>query len=58
METLGLALIVGGAAFLCGGLIFLLPLERRRTSATKSFQENLAEVENHLQYFRSERGEY
>ncbi len=58
METLGFALVVGGAAFLCSGLISLLPLERRRTSATKSFQENREEIENHLQYFRSERGEY
>jgi hypothetical protein len=57
METLGLALIVGGAAFLCSGLIFLLPSERRMISVDKSFQENLEEIDGNLQHFRNERGE-
>jgi hypothetical protein len=29
MDALGVSLIVGGAAFVCSGLIFLLPAERR-----------------------------
>lgn len=56
MEALGLALIVGGAAFFCSGLIFLIP--ERRISADTSFLENLDEIESNLQYSRNERGEY
>lgn len=57
METLGLTFIVGGAAFLCSGLVFLLPSQGAGNSADRSFEENLEEIENNLNHFRNERGE-
>jgi len=57
MDTLGLALIVGGAAFVCSGLVFLLPSERRASELEKSVQENLDEVDGYLQRMRRERSD-
>jgi hypothetical protein len=31
-DTIGLALIVAGAAFVCCGLVFMLPVRRRRST--------------------------
>ena len=56
MDTLGLALIVGGTAFLCSGLIFLLP--GKAASSARSVEENIGEIENHLEEMRSKRDEY
>lgn len=36
MEALGRAMVVGGAAFLCSGLIFLLPTKRKVSEAGQS----------------------
>jgi hypothetical protein len=52
-HTIGLALIVGGAALLCGGLIFLLPVRRRRSTV----EEDTAAVERSLTRARRARGE-
>ncbi len=57
MDTLGLVLIVAGAAFLCSGLIFLLPTERRVSSSRRSTEENLDEIESYLQQMREEHGD-
>jgi hypothetical protein len=57
MDTLGLALIVGGAAFVCSGLVFLFPSERRASELEKSVQENLDEVDGYLQRMRRERSD-
>lgn len=57
MDILGIVLIVGGAALLCGGLFFLLPAERGATSSRKSVQESLDEIEGYLRQIRKERGD-
>jgi hypothetical protein len=57
MDTLGIALIVGGAAFLCSGLFFLLPAERRASSSQQSVQESLDEIEGYLRQLRKQRGD-
>ena len=41
-DSLGLALIVGGAAFVCSGLIFLLPVRPRGVSSMKIDDEERA----------------
>ncbi len=57
MDTLGLALIVAGAALLCSSLIFLLPTERKISSSRRSAEENLDEIESHLRQMREERSD-
>jgi len=56
MDSLGLALIVGGMALLCSGLIFLLP--GPGASSARSFHENIDEIEGNLQEMRRMRDEY
>lgn len=57
METLGLSLVVGGAAFLTSGLIFLLPVRRRQLRQRESFQESIDRIDHHLHEMRRERGD-
>ena len=57
MNTVAVALIVGGLAFLVSGLIFLLPTERKLSSFDKSFEESQARVEYYLSELRKNRGE-
>ena len=57
MDTLGTALIVGGLAFLCSGLIFLVPSGLIFSSPKKSVEESLDEIEHYLREMRKERGE-
>jgi hypothetical protein len=52
MDNIGIALIVGGAASLCSGLIFLLPVERGSSSSPATTEQNLTEIEAHLQRTR------
>ena len=54
METsaLGLALIVGGAAFLCSGLVFL-----PTPQCHSSIEEDKGEISEGLQRMREERGD-
>ena len=44
-HAIGLALIVGGAAFLCSGLIFLLPTGRKLSSSQGSIEEGQEKVD-------------
>lgn len=57
MKMLGLSMVVGGIAFLCSGLIFLLPTERRMSVRQQSFEESQEEIELHLEQMRREREE-
>jgi hypothetical protein len=49
-NILGRALIVCGTAFVCSGLVFLLP--GRRSTAERAFEENLNEIDGHLDQMR------
>src|ERR1700737_3240028 len=40
MNTLRVALLVGGMAFLLSGLVFLLPTERKLSSRIESFEDS------------------
>jgi len=50
MYSLGISLIVGGAAFVCSGLVFLLPAGRTRS--TKSVEQSLEEIDGYLHEMR------
>ena len=52
MDTLGVALLVGGMAFLFSGLIFLLPTERKFSSRVESFENTQQQVEYYLSQIR------
>jgi len=52
MDTLGVALLVGGMAFLFSGLIFLLPTERKLSSRVESFEYTQQQVEYYLSQIR------
>jgi Na+-transporting methylmalonyl-CoA/oxaloacetate decarboxylase gamma subunit len=45
MQTIGVAMIVGGMAFLFSGLIFLIPTERKISSSEQSFDESQQQIE-------------
>jgi hypothetical protein len=55
-DSLGVALIVGGLAFLCGGLVFLLPVGRK-ASQDDSIEHDRESVDHGLQASRRERGD-
>ena len=57
MNALGLAVLVGGAAFVCSGLIFLLPIERRLSASREAVQKNIDEIEDNLRLMRRELGD-
>jgi hypothetical protein len=57
METFGVALLVGGMAFLFSGLIFLLPTERKLSSRMESFEDSQQEIEYYLSKMRKQNGE-
>jgi hypothetical protein len=57
MDTLGFSLIVGGMAFLCSGMVFLLPTEREISSQKKSVQISQKQIEFYLRQMRNQRGE-
>ena len=57
MDSLGLALIVGGAAFVVSGLVFLLPGERLRRKQDESIDESREQIEFHLRAMRRDRGD-
>jgi hypothetical protein len=52
-DDVGLALLVGGAALVCSGLIFTLPKPRRRSRV----QEDAEEIDRGLTQARKERGD-
>jgi hypothetical protein len=57
MDNIGIALIVGGAASLCSGLIFLLPVERGSSSSPATIEQSINEIEAHLQRARRQLGD-
>jgi hypothetical protein len=57
MEPLGLALIVGGAAFVVSGLVFLLPGSRKRQRQQETIEESREQIEFHLRAMRRDRGD-
>jgi hypothetical protein len=54
MDTLGVALLVGGMAFLFSGLVFLLPIERKLSSRVESFEESQQRTEYYLSQMRKQ----
>jgi hypothetical protein len=56
-ECAGFAMVVGRAAFVCTGLIFWLPTERRLCESKKSAQTNIEEIEGYIQQMRMEPGD-
>jgi hypothetical protein len=53
IDTIGIALIVGGFAFLCSGLIFLLPTGRMDSSSWEdSIEKGREKVDRGLQAAR------
>jgi hypothetical protein len=57
MDSLGVALLVGGMAFLISALIFSIPSERKLSSSQETFEESLERLEHHLDEIGRERGE-
>jgi hypothetical protein len=55
MNTIGVAMIVGGMAFLFSGLIFLLPTERALSDTNESLDESRERIEYYLREMRKER---
>ena len=55
MDALGLALIVGGAAFVVSGLVFLLPGSRRLRKQHETIDESREQIESHLRAMRRDR---
>ena len=54
MDSLGLALIVGGAAFVVSGLVFL-PGSRKRRKQQETIDESREQIEFHLRAMRRNR---
>lgn len=57
MDSLGLALIVGGAAFVASGLVFLLPGARRQRQQQDTIDKSREQIEFHLRAMRRNRGD-
>ena len=57
MSTVGMALVVGGTALLCSGLIFLIPVRGRRPAPLEFFEDTQERIEQYLREMRSNRGE-
>ena len=57
MNPLGLALLIGGAALVVSGLVFLLPVRRKQIEQDETFQESIDRIDHHLQEMRRERGD-
>jgi hypothetical protein len=58
IDPLGLALLVGGAALVVSGLVFLLPVRRKQLEQHETFQESIDRIDHHLQEMRRERGDW
>ena len=55
MDHLALSLIVGGAALVCSGLVFLLPSGSKRQKRDELIDESRDRVDLHLQELRRQR---
>lgn len=58
MDALGLALLVGGFAFLVSGLIFLVPTRRKQSAQREIVDENLEQVDHYLREMRGGRDDH
>jgi hypothetical protein len=65
MGTVGMAVVVGGTALLCSGLIFLIcsglifliPVRGRHPATLESFEDSQERIEQYLREMRSNRRE-
>jgi len=57
MDALGLALIVGGAAFVISGLVFPLPGSRRLREQQETIEESREQIDSHLRAMRRDHGD-
>jgi hypothetical protein len=57
MDTAGVALIVGGTAFLFSGLIFLIPVGGSRPAPGESLEDSQEPIEQYLREMERDRGE-
>jgi hypothetical protein len=57
MSSLGLALMVGGAALFVSGLVFLLPTQRKQASRRESVKESIDKIDSCLREMRRHRGD-
>jgi hypothetical protein len=57
MGTVGMALVVGGMAFLFSGLIFLIPVRGSRPAPKESFEDSQKRIEQYLREMRRNREE-
>lgn len=57
MDPLGLALIVGGAALVVSGLVFLLPGPRKPATRRPTIDESREQIDHRLQQMRRRRGD-
>jgi hypothetical protein len=57
MDTVGVALVVGGMAFLFSGLIFLIPGRGSRPAPEESLEDSQKRIEQYLREVRRDRGE-
>jgi len=57
MDNVGIALVVGGTAFLFSGLIFLIPVRGGSPAQEVAFEDSREHVERHLGENRRNRGE-
>jgi hypothetical protein len=57
MGTIGLALVVGGLAFLFSGLVFLIPVSGIRRPPRDSVEDSQKRIEQYLSEMRKDRDE-
>ena len=57
MDTVGVALIVAGMAFLFSGLIFLIRVRASRPAPQESLEDSQEQIEQYLREICRERGE-
>jgi hypothetical protein len=57
MDTVGVALIVGGMTLLFSGLIFLMPVGASRAAPQDSLEDNQEQIEQYLREMSRERGD-
>ena len=48
MDTVGMALVVGGMAFLFSGLIFLIPIRGSSSPPDEPFEDSQERIEQYL----------
>lgn len=57
MSTLGVALLVGGAAVFVSALLFLLPVRRKQSVQREAFNESIEKIDYYLREMRRQRGD-